>query len=168
MGDLRLSVAGDVVGPEDDGFDAARRCFNALVDRRPAVIVRCLGAEDIATAFDFARANRLDVAVRGGGHNPAGHCVVEGGLVIDPGADRDELRRRLLAIPGVGPWTVAYVELRALGNPDVFLATDLGVRRALERRGLPGDPRSATTLAEPWRPWRSYALLHLWTGFGAE
>jgi AraC family transcriptional regulator, regulatory protein of adaptative response / DNA-3-methyladenine glycosylase II len=93
--------------------------------------------------------------------------VADGGLVIDPGAHRDELRRRLLAIPGVGPWTVAYVELRALGDPDVFLATDLGVRRALERRGLPGDPRSATTVAEPWRPWRSYALLHLWTGLAA-
>jgi AraC family transcriptional regulator of adaptative response / DNA-3-methyladenine glycosylase II len=93
--------------------------------------------------------------------------VADGGLVIDPGADRDELRRRLLAIPGVGPWTVAYVELRALGDPDVFLATDLGVRRALERRGLAGDPRSAATLAESWRPWRSYALLHLWTGLAA-
>ena len=92
--------------------------------------------------------------------------VAGGGLVIDPGADRDELRRRLLAMPGIGPWTVAYVELRALGDPDVFLATDLGVRRALERRGLPGDPRSATRLAESWRPWRSYALLHLWTGLG--
>jgi AraC family transcriptional regulator, regulatory protein of adaptative response / DNA-3-methyladenine glycosylase II len=90
--------------------------------------------------------------------------VVDGGLVIDPGAHRDELRRCLLAIPGVGPWTVAYVELRALGDPDVFLATDLGVRRALEGRGLAGDPRSAATLAESWRPWRSYALLHLWTG----
>jgi AraC family transcriptional regulator of adaptative response / DNA-3-methyladenine glycosylase II len=92
--------------------------------------------------------------------------VAEGGLVIDPGTDRDELRGRLLAIPGVGPWTVAYVELRALGDPDVFLPTDLGVRRAFERRGLAGDPRSATALAEPWRPWRSYALLHLWTGLG--
>jgi AraC family transcriptional regulator, regulatory protein of adaptative response / DNA-3-methyladenine glycosylase II len=90
--------------------------------------------------------------------------VAAGGLVIDPGADRDELRRRLLAMPGIGPWTVAYVELRALGDPDVFLATDLGVRRALERRSLPGDPRSAAKRAEPWRPWRSYALLHLWTG----
>lgn len=91
-------------------------------------------------------------------------AVAEGELVIDPGADRGELERRLLAIPGVGPWTVAYVALRALGDPDVFMPTDLGVRRALEQRGRPGDPRAAAALAESWRPWRSYALLHLWTG----
>jgi FAD/FMN-containing dehydrogenase len=72
-----------VLAPTDAGYDAARRCFNALVDRRPAVIARCLGADDVATAFDFARAHALEVAVRGGGHNPAGHCVSDGGLVID-------------------------------------------------------------------------------------
>ncbi len=83
LAELRGSVAGDVIGAEDPGYDAARLCFNAMVDRRPAVIVRCLGAADVATAFDFARANDLEVAVRGGGHNPAGHCVLDGGLVID-------------------------------------------------------------------------------------
>ena len=91
-------------------------------------------------------------------------AVASGELAIDRSVDRAELRSQLLAMPGVGPWTVAYVELRALGDPDVFLPTDLGVRRALEAHGLPGDPRSAAALAERWRPWRSYALLHLWTG----
>jgi AraC family transcriptional regulator of adaptative response / DNA-3-methyladenine glycosylase II len=52
--------------------------------------------------------------------------------------------------------------MRALGDPDVFLATDLGVRRALERIGQPGDPKSAGALAESWRPWRSYAVQYLW------
>src|SRR5207247_814830 len=52
-------------------------------DRRPAAIVRCLRADDVATAFDFARSQTVEVAVRGGGHNPAGHCVCDGGLVID-------------------------------------------------------------------------------------
>jgi FAD/FMN-containing dehydrogenase len=80
---LRRSLVGAVLVPADAGFDAARRCFNAVVDRRPAVIVRCLDAGDVARAFDFARAHALEVAVRGGGHNPAGHCVCEGGLVID-------------------------------------------------------------------------------------
>jgi FAD/FMN-containing dehydrogenase len=83
LDELRRSLAGSVLGPEDAGYDDARRCFNALVDRRPAVIARCAGPEDVATAFDFARTQGLEVAVRGGGHNPAGHCVCEGGLVID-------------------------------------------------------------------------------------
>jgi FAD/FMN-containing dehydrogenase len=81
--ELRRSVTGAVIAPDEASYDAARRSFNALVDRRPAVIVRCLGAEDVAMAFEFARDNALEVAVRGGGHNPAGHCVCDGGLVID-------------------------------------------------------------------------------------
>ena len=80
---LRRSVAGAVIAPADAGYDQARRSFNALVDRRPAAIVRCFGPSDVATAFDFARVQGLEVAVRGGGHNPAGHCVLDGGLVID-------------------------------------------------------------------------------------
>jgi FAD/FMN-containing dehydrogenase len=81
--EFRGSVAGAVIAPTDPGYDAARRCFNALVDRRPAVIVRCFSSGDVASAFDFARREALEVAVRGGGHNPAGHCVSDGGLVID-------------------------------------------------------------------------------------
>ena len=83
FGELRRSLVGTVLGPADAEYDAARRCFNALVDRRPALIVRCVGTADVATAFDFARTHGLEVAVRGGGHNPAGHCVLDGGLVID-------------------------------------------------------------------------------------
>jgi FAD/FMN-containing dehydrogenase len=83
LGELRRSLAGRVIGPADGEYEAARACFNALIDRRPAVIARCLGPADVATAFDFARAHTLEVAVRGGGHNPAGHCVLDGGLVID-------------------------------------------------------------------------------------
>src|SRR5215218_1021723 len=83
LAELRGSLAGAVIGPADAGYDVARRGFNALVDRRPAAIARCLGADDVATAFDFARTHAMEVAVRGGGHNPAGHCVCDGGLVID-------------------------------------------------------------------------------------
>jgi FAD/FMN-containing dehydrogenase len=81
--ELQQSFAGRVLTPEDADYDAARRCFNALVDQRPSLIARCRGASDVTTALDFARVRGLEVAVRGGGHNPAGHCVCEGGLVID-------------------------------------------------------------------------------------
>ena len=83
LDELRHSLAGNIIIPADAEYETARRGYNALVDRRPAVIARCVSANDIAVAFDFARAHRLEVAVRGGGHNPAGHCVCDGGLVID-------------------------------------------------------------------------------------
>ncbi|MGI9034095.1 MAG: AlkA N-terminal domain-containing protein [Acidimicrobiales bacterium] len=89
-------------------------------------------------------------------------ALADGRVVLDPGADRDEVAARLLALRGIGPWTVAYVQARALGDPDTFLSTDLGARRALQRLGQPSDARSAARLAEQWRPWRTYALHHLW------
>ncbi len=81
--ELARALDGPVLTPEDDGYDAARVIFNAAVDARPAVIAYCRGPADVATALDFARSNALEVAVRGGGHNPAGHCMCEDGLVID-------------------------------------------------------------------------------------
>ena len=87
-------------------------------------------------------------------------ALADGSLALDRGPDRDDVRRRLLDLPGVGPWTADYVALRALGHPDVFLPTDLGIRQALARLGT--DPDLAGELAEGWRPWRSYAQLHLW------
>jgi AraC family transcriptional regulator of adaptative response / DNA-3-methyladenine glycosylase II len=68
----------------------------------------------------------------------------------------------LLALPGIGPWTAGYVAMRALGDPDVFLVEDLGVRHALRRLGAADDPSAARALAEAWAPWRSYATQHLW------
>ncbi len=75
-----------------------------------------------------------------------------GELVLDPTADRDETRRQLLALPGVGPWTSEYVAMRALGDPDAFPATDLVLRRRVEAAD-----------AVRWSPWRAYAAMHLWT-----
>jgi FAD/FMN-containing dehydrogenase len=105
--DLRSSLAGDVLTPASAQYDSARRCFNALVDRRPALIVRCLGSNDVATAFDFARTHELEVAVRGGGHNPAGHCVLDDGLVIDLTAMRRidvEPSRQIAHAQGGATW----------------------------------------------------------------
>jgi AraC family transcriptional regulator, regulatory protein of adaptative response / DNA-3-methyladenine glycosylase II len=88
--------------------------------------------------------------------------LAEGNIVIDAGSDRDEISRQLESLPGIGPWTASYVALRALGDPDVFLPTDIGVRNALRVLGVDSTPKAAARLAESWRPWRSYALHHLW------
>jgi AraC family transcriptional regulator, regulatory protein of adaptative response / DNA-3-methyladenine glycosylase II len=89
-------------------------------------------------------------------------AIATGDITVDAGADRDLTARRLVALPGIGPWTASYISMRALGDPDVFLATDLGARRSLELAGLPSDVRSVAALAERWRPWRSYALQYVW------
>ena len=89
--------------------------------------------------------------------------VASGDIALGPETDREEVGARLLSVPGVGPWTVVYVRARALGDPDAFLPTDLGVRRALGRLGHPDDTRTARELAARWSPWRTYALHHLWT-----
>ncbi|MGH3348413.1 MAG: DNA-3-methyladenine glycosylase family protein, partial [Nocardioides sp.] len=87
-------------------------------------------------------------------------ALAVGDIALDRGADRHDVRRLLLDLPGIGPWTADYVALRALGHPDVFLPTDIGIRDALRAAGR--DPADAAELAEGWRPWRSYAQLHLW------
>jgi AraC family transcriptional regulator of adaptative response / DNA-3-methyladenine glycosylase II len=92
--------------------------------------------------------------------------LAAGDLELDPGADRVAVHRQLLDLPGIGPWTASYITMRALGDPDVFLPTDVGVRHALTR--LDADPRSAAELAEGWRPWRSYALLQLWGSLSTD
>jgi AraC family transcriptional regulator of adaptative response / DNA-3-methyladenine glycosylase II len=83
-------------------------------------------------------------------------------IVLDAGADREDARRRLLALPGIGPWTTEYIAMRALRDPDAFLPSDLGVRHALEQFGHDGQPAAAERLAERWRPYRAYAVQHLW------
>lgn len=89
-------------------------------------------------------------------------AVAAGDLTLDRGADRDDVERALLALPGIGPWTVSYVAMRALGDPDAFPTGDLGLRRALEREGHPAGVKDLQRRAEAWRPWRAYAAHHLW------
>jgi FAD/FMN-containing dehydrogenase len=74
---------GDLIRPEDDTYDQVRRVFNAMIDRRPAIIARCTGVADVIAAVNFARENELVVAVRGGGHHVAGYGTCDGGIVID-------------------------------------------------------------------------------------
>jgi AraC family transcriptional regulator, regulatory protein of adaptative response / DNA-3-methyladenine glycosylase II len=89
-------------------------------------------------------------------------ALASGEIVLARGGDPERVRAQLLALPGIGPWTADYVVMRALGDTDVFLATDLGIKRALERLGVDADPASALALAERWRPYRSFAMQYLW------
>ena len=79
-----------------------------------------------------------------------------------------EVERRLLELRGIGPWTASYVAMRALHDPDAFLPSDLGVRKAICRLGHAGDRQSVAAVAERWRPWRAYATQHLWASLGDE
>jgi AraC family transcriptional regulator, regulatory protein of adaptative response / DNA-3-methyladenine glycosylase II len=84
-------------------------------------------------------------------------ALAAGDIALGAGADREEAGRALLAVPGIGPWTAALVGLRGLADPDVWLPADLALRRSLTMLG--STDADATTR---WRPWRSYAVLHLW------
>jgi AraC family transcriptional regulator, regulatory protein of adaptative response / DNA-3-methyladenine glycosylase II len=89
-------------------------------------------------------------------------AVAAGQFSLDRGADRAEVVPALLALPGIGPWTANYIAMRALGDPDVFMSSDLGVRDAMKHLGLPADPAGADAYSQRWRPWRSYAQMYLW------
>ena len=95
-------------------------------------------------------------------------ALAGGGIVLDPGSEREEVERRLLELRGIGPWTASYVAMRALGDPDAFLPSDLGVRKAIWRLGNGSTRQSVAAVAERWRPWRAYATQHLWASLGGE
>ncbi len=88
--------------------------------------------------------------------------LADGSLTLGVESDWAETRARLLALPGLGPWSVEVIAMRALGDPDAFPATDLGVRHAARDLGLPVTPAALTARAEDWRPWRAYAVQYLW------
>jgi FAD/FMN-containing dehydrogenase len=122
---LRSSAAGDVLLPDDPGYDAARSVFNHQIDRRPAVILRCGDASDVVRGVDLARNYELPLSVRGGGHSVAGTAVCDGGLMLDlsrlKGVDVDPVRRLAEAQPGL-----TLGELDA-ATATFGLATPLGV-----------------------------------------
>jgi AraC family transcriptional regulator of adaptative response / DNA-3-methyladenine glycosylase II len=89
-------------------------------------------------------------------------ALATGEIDLGAGTDRDKAQRQLLALPGVGPWTVSYIAMRALRDPDAFLAGDLGIRKALELLQQDPSPAGALKLAEHWRPYRAAASQHLW------
>jgi AraC family transcriptional regulator, regulatory protein of adaptative response / DNA-3-methyladenine glycosylase II len=89
-------------------------------------------------------------------------ALAAGGIDLGAGSDWDRARARLAALPGVGPWTVETIAMRALGDPDAFVATDLGIKIAARQLGLPESPRLLAERSRSWRPWRSYAVQYLW------
>src|SRR5262245_14380020 len=83
IGAIGAALRGDVIHPGDAAYDATRKVWNEMVDRRPTLIARCKGAADVLQSVRFAKAHDLVVSVRGGGHNVAGSAVCDGGLMID-------------------------------------------------------------------------------------
>ncbi|MUL50125.1 DNA-3-methyladenine glycosylase 2 family protein [Mycobacterium sp. CBMA293] len=90
-------------------------------------------------------------------------AIAAGTLELDAGSDWRQARTQLDELPGIGPWTAEVIAMRALGDPDAFPATDLGVQNAAKQLGLPGNPRQLIEHSAQWRPWRAYATQHLWT-----
>ncbi|GAA2738150.1 AlkA N-terminal domain-containing protein [Actinocorallia aurantiaca] len=114
-------------------------------------------AEDVAAAsleeLGMPRARRATLRT-------LAEALAGGGLVLDAGADRDEAEKGLLSLAGIGPWTAAYIRMRALGDPDVLPPGDVALNRALARAGRP-DPAA-------WAPWRSYATHLLWNSLSGK
>lgn len=112
------SLGGELLRPGDDGYDSARKVWNEMIDKHPSLIVRCAGVSDVINAVNFARANDLVVAVRGGGHNVGGKAICDGGLVIDlsrmKGIRVDPTRRAVRAEPGL-TWGEFDRETQAFG-----------------------------------------------------
>lgn len=101
-------------------------------------------------------------AARGGAVVALAEAMADGAIRLDPGADRAQTMSDLRALPGIGAWTAGYIAMRALSDPDVFLGGDVIVRHALRSLGLPSTAATADAYATRWRPWRSYAVMHLW------
>ncbi len=95
-------------------------------------------------------------------------ALADGSVSLDQGADWDEAAATLISLHGIGPWTVAAIRMRALGDPDVCLSTDLGIKHAVENLGFPGSPATIDAMAEQWKPWRSYATQHLWASLDSK
>ena len=116
--EFKARLRGSLLHPGDDGYDQARKIWNGMFDRRPALIARCAGAADVISAVNFARDNGLQVAVRGGGHSFPGHSVCDGGLVIDLSPMKairvDPAARTARAEPGV-KWLEFDHETQAFG-----------------------------------------------------
>jgi FAD/FMN-containing dehydrogenase len=133
LDELRQRIRGEVIAGDDEAYDVARRLWNGVIDRSPALVIRCTGNADVIAAIAFARERGLPVSVRGGGHNVAGTSVAEGGVVIDLGPMNNvsvDLDRMTLRAGGGARLGDVDHESQAFG-----LATPFGV---VSRTGIAG------------------------------
>jgi AraC family transcriptional regulator of adaptative response / DNA-3-methyladenine glycosylase II len=158
------TVAGRIAAELGEPLDPALAAAEAARTGGGPALHRAFPSADCIAAID-PRSLPMPRS-RGAALTEALALVASGDLSLDPGADRDATEAALLGIKGIGPWTAQYVAMRALGDPDVFLPTDIGVLHGLEALGLPSSTREAEHAASAWRPWRSYALHHLWASLG--
>jgi FAD/FMN-containing dehydrogenase len=132
--DLDGSIKGSVLVPGDCGYDEARRIWNGMIDRQPAVIVQCLKADDVPPVIAFARRNKLEISIRGAGHNIAGNALCDGGVTIDFSKMRnvcvDAAKRRAYVEPGA---TLADLDEAAGAHG---LATPVGINSTTGIAGL--------------------------------
>ncbi|HEX9712301.1 MAG TPA: AlkA N-terminal domain-containing protein [Actinomycetota bacterium] len=164
-----------------DGFELAVRAVlgqqvsvaaaSTLAGRLVSICGTPLPARDASLGTLFPAPGTVANANLGGLGVPAARAeavralaeaVASGEIRLDGSADPPAVEAALLALPGIGPWTAAYVGMRALRDPDAFPAGDLGLRHALNGNGHASSARAATARAEAWRPWRGYATVHLW------
>jgi AraC family transcriptional regulator, regulatory protein of adaptative response / DNA-3-methyladenine glycosylase II len=131
--------------PVDDPAGGLSRLFPA-----PAAV---LSADPASLAVPRSRRETFTALAR---------ALADDRIDLSPGGDWQEARLRLAALPGIGPWTVETIAMRALGDPDAFPATDLGVRAAARELGLAPTPGALTEHSAAWRPWRAYAVTYLW------
>jgi hypothetical protein len=118
--DFASRLWGELILPGHRRYEPARQIWNGMIDRRPALVARCAGAEDVVAAVNFARDNELLLAARGGGHGVAGHALCEGGLVIDLSQmrpSRSTPRGRPRVRRGAARWATSTARPSGMGSP---------------------------------------------------
>jgi AraC family transcriptional regulator of adaptative response / DNA-3-methyladenine glycosylase II len=146
---------------------AATKLASRLVDRLGTSLARPLGA--VTRLFPTpASLAALDPGTMGMPRARARAVIAlataldRGELRLDEDVDRDASAAALLALPGIGPWTVGYIAMRALRDPDAFTPGDAGLRHGLRLLGRDTEPHAVAAMSERWRPYRAYAIQHLW------
>ena len=138
--------------------------FGSAVETQWAGLSRVSATAESVAAAGVSELAQIGMPTkRAEGLKAVAHAIASGEITLMPGDDVQATIAKLKALPGIGEWTAQYLAMRALRHPDSFPAGDLGLRRALASDRMPSE-RETLAMAEAWRPWRSYAALHLWLG----